>query len=266
VKFLRDVNLKIKNYIAAKKIWPTGYPIIILGNQKSGTSAIAVLLAELGGLSKIIDIPETWWPNLEKLLSHEIKFSEFYFDYRFRFNYQIIKEPNLTFFYPEIKNLFPKAIFIFVIRDPRDNIRSFLNRMNIDGDLISLEKSNIKMPEKWKIAFDNKQWNSKYEHYIEILADRWRFITEIYLQNPNEFIQVKYEDFKESKIESIRNLAQRLGIAEKNDISSKVDIQYQPKGNNNTSWIDFFGEENLHRIEIICKDHMLQFGYKPITL
>ena len=32
-------------------------PIIVLGNQKSGTSAIAHLLADYGGLSRTIDIP-----------------------------------------------------------------------------------------------------------------------------------------------------------------------------------------------------------------
>ena len=44
-------------------------PIIVLGNQKSGTSAIAHLLADYGGLSRTIDIPPLWVPVVFKIMN-----------------------------------------------------------------------------------------------------------------------------------------------------------------------------------------------------
>ena len=48
-----------------------------------------------------------------------------------------------------------------------------------------------------------------------------------------------------------------------NDISDKVDRQYQRRGDRNVSWPDFFGPDNLARIERICGDRMQRFGYLP---
>jgi hypothetical protein len=42
-----------------------------------------------------------------------------------------------------------------------------------------------------------------------------------------------------------------------------VDVQYQPRGDRGVSWLEFFGRENLRRIEGICGGRMAQLGYRP---
>ena len=72
--------------------------LVILGHQKSGTSAIASLLAEACGKTRQIDIPATWPPNFEKLISGEVKLNELYFQARYGFHRQIVKEPNFIIY------------------------------------------------------------------------------------------------------------------------------------------------------------------------
>jgi hypothetical protein len=74
-------------------------------------------------------------------------------------------------------------------------------------------------------------------------------------------VLIRYEDFLEDKTGEIARLAERLGLARINDISDKVDTQYQPRGNRGIDWHTFFGEGNLKRIERICSDRMHLLGY-----
>ena len=51
-------------------------PVIVMGNAKSGTSAIAHLLADACCLSKTIDIPPLWSPNAQAIMRGELKFAD----------------------------------------------------------------------------------------------------------------------------------------------------------------------------------------------
>lgn len=63
------------------------------------------------------------------------------------------------------------------------------------------------------------------------------------------------------KVGAIRNLAKQVGLNPINDITEYLNIQYQPRGNREISWQDFFGEANIHSIETICREQMDYFGY-----
>ncbi|NEP45581.1 MAG: hypothetical protein F6K35_42755, partial [Okeania sp. SIO2H7] len=114
-------------------------PILVLGNQKSGTSAIAALLAEMTDLSVTIDLrKEIPNPTYDKIIKGELTFSEFVQLNKLDFSRDIVKEPNLTLLDRELAEYFPNSDFVFVIRDPRDNIRSILNRLQLPGNLTKL--------------------------------------------------------------------------------------------------------------------------------
>jgi hypothetical protein len=234
----------------------------VLGNQKSGTSAIAHLLADYGGLSKTVDIPESWWPTLKDLLSGTLRLVDFAQRYKHRFSSDLIKEPNFTFLYSQLKELHPKGAFVFIIRDPRDNIRSLLNRVGVPGNVESIEHASLRIPNNWRPLFDADLWALEAEHYIEILAARWNRAADVYLEYPDEMILIRYEDFVADKTGAIERLARDLGLPRVNDISDKVDIQYQQRGDRNVSWEEFFGAENLMRIERMCGGRMTKFGYE----
>lgn len=238
-------------------------PIIVLGNQKSGTSAVASLLADLGGLSKSIDIPELW-PLSQRLIHGELDFAEVVARYPKPFSRELIKEPNLTFFYAAVKATFPAGRYVFVNRDPRTNIRSFLARCKLPGDLEQLDPDAYDLPESWRWDFDPAAWRSDYTHYIDLMAERWNRSADVYLEQPGDMLLLKYEDFLRDKAGTLARLADQLGIAARNDVSAKLDVQYQPAGSRQSPR-QFFGDRNLQRIESLCGGRMAAFGYELET-
>ena len=60
---------------------------------------------------------------------HEVPLDALVQRYRLAFSRPVVKEPNLTFLYDELVRRFPQARVGLIIRDPRDNIRSLLERL-----------------------------------------------------------------------------------------------------------------------------------------
>ncbi len=225
--------------------------IFILGHEKSGTTAIAELLAKISGQPVTIDLffkidPQGYLQD--KLFSQKLSFSDFVQSYKFYFSTRLNKSPKFTFFYNELCQCFPIAKFIFVIRDPRDTIRSFLNRRGIPGNLNKLQSFGRRPP----VAGD---------YYIERLANRWNLAADTYINHADEISLIRYEDFVLDKIGTISSLARKVGLNTIKDITDYIDIQYQPHGDRNVSWLEFFGTDNLRCLETICSDRMNYFGY-----
>lgn len=238
---------------------------VVLGNQKSGTSAIAHLLADACALTKTVDIPEVWPPTMNELLRGTFDLASLARRNREPFSRDIIKEPYLTFIYPQLRRLMPDARIAFVIRDPRDNIRSILNRLEIPGNLNQLEIKPDELPRAWSSFFESNLWGIEYEHYIDILAARWVLAANVYLECPDEMVLIRYEDFLADKTGAIRRLASSLGLNAFKDISDRIDVQFQPKGKDRgIPWETFFGKSNLRRIDDICGRLAGHFSYGKI--
>lgn len=236
-------------------------PVIVLGNQKSGTSAIAHLLADAGGLSKTIDIPALWPPAGAEILRGHARFADVVRRHKSSFAAGVIKEPWMTFFAEQVIERFPRAAYVFVVRDPRDNIRSFLNRRSIPGNRDRLPDGSL--PAQWRqVAFDPELWGGEGENYIGVLAHRWNKAARAYLDHRDRMVLAKYEEFEADKVGFIRQLAEAVGVTPSHDISARVDTPYQRPGNRDVTWDDFFGEANRRRIEAICAPGMTSFGYR----
>jgi hypothetical protein len=239
-------------------------PILILGNQKSGTSAIAALLASATGYQATIDIRGIYEPIQTRIHSRTLSFAEFVKKNKVDFSKEIIKEPCLTLLFDDLAAYFRHPKFVFIVRDPRDNIRSILNRLNLPGNL---ENENqhpqyVDISPEWKLVVNGRWLGLSGENYIELLSERWNLMSQIYLKNAPTIEMIRYEDFLKNKRQSIENLAAKLALGVKFDISDKVNVQYQPKGDRSVTWLDFFGKENLARLERRCKNMMEHFGYK----
>jgi hypothetical protein len=228
-----------------------------LGDQKSGTSAIAHLLADFGAMSKTIDIPPLWPPVVFKsIATGEMDFAMFVKRNRFYFSTGLVKEPSLTFFSDKVIERFPNAKFLFVVRDPRDNIRSWLNRMNISGHM-----EDVTLPSNTS-SLDATIWTEEENlNYIGVLAHKWNKAVDNYFLHKDHMIIARYEDFIIDKYRFIARLAKEIGVPEKGDISDRLNIQYQPIGDHSLTWRDFFGIKNMMLIENICRPHMMKLGY-----
>lgn len=242
-------------------------PIFVLGHQKSGTTAVAALLSKATlapttlDLTRAISDPATQLKLRYKLLS----FDDFIKKYTYEFSKKIVKEPFLTFFYKDLLRIFPDAIFLHIVRDPRDNIRSILNRLNIPGnrsDINPFSYSEIKKTPVWSLAFDSSWMGEPSNSYIDAMSKRWNIFCDNY--DPKNQILIRYEDFKNDKEKVIYKLAETLNLPVVESIKNDVNKQFQPKGDNSLSWNEFYGEKNLKHIEQICSKYMERFDYIPV--
>lgn len=239
-------------------------PIIMLGNQKSGTTAIAALLSEMTGVPATLDLKkEMIEPVIDRVKTGGLTMAEFVSLNKLDFSRPIIKEPSLSAFYHELADCFPRATFVMVIRDPRDNFRSILNRLKIPGNLEILTADHSgEITRAWELIIDGRWLGLTGDNYIEMLAQRWNYVTDSYLDNSDSIHLVKYEDFLGDKIGTLEGLARNVGLEPKHDVSHRVDVQFQPAGNKGVRWDDFFGPVNLAAIERICGSRMATLGYK----
>ena len=264
----RDIGFSFRTLIYRfksinKRINPN--PIFILGNQKSGTSAIASILGAFSGKITAIDLFFSGFHSslFTNWKCKKISTKDFINKNKVEFSAEIIKEPHLSIFFDELKTEYPQSRFVLIIRNPFDNIRSILDRLDVQGNKTLLnEKDKKKFFHSWKLLLDNEWIGGSKNHYIEVLAERWNTICNVYLENKENIILVKYEDFTKNKVKVINELAEKLNLTVSRDVEKILDYQFQPKGKNrNTDPEKFFGKENYNKIIKICSSELRQLGY-----
>ena len=179
------------------------------------------------------------------------------------FSAEIIKEPHLSIFFDELKTEYPHSRFVMIIRNPFNNIRSILDRLDISGKKNKLhEKDKKKFFHSWKLLLNNEWIGGSKNHYIEVLAERWNIIFNTYLENKENIILVKYEDFISDKNNTIQMLAEKLDLTKIGEISHLLEKQFQPIGRRkNQDKKVFFGDKNYSKIYEICKENMKKLEY-----
>ncbi|WP_424683479.1 sulfotransferase family protein [Frateuria sp. YIM B11624] len=246
-------------------------PVFIGGSPKSGTTAIAALLAQATG-SKFSNDP--FWNVFRRdghgfllpdVLDGTLGLECFVKRYPAYFAAGIVKDPDFAFLYRDLRHLFPGSSQVFIVRDPRQNIRSILNRLHMRGDLENLgadEQRTLAAEGGWRAILEGRGLGlDERANYVGRLAQRWVRGVESYLASDAWVQLLRYEDFVGDKMESIARLADVLGLRLTRDIRDELDRQYQPRGNRSISMEAFFGRKNLSVIEDTCAKHMSRFGY-----
>jgi len=265
IPYLKIIYEKAKKKILCAMRSVNESPIFVIGNQKSGTTVIAALLSKCCEISSTLDVSCMHNASvIERLYSDPSRLRRFVYENPLPFSRELIKEPGLTFLYPALTTQFPGACFVMVVRDPRGNIRSILDRHEIPGDLDSPNEAHLDgVNPAWKQVLDGSWMGLKGDTYIDMLAARWRKAAQIYLENRQQVELICYEDFCADKVGSIKDLAERVDLPQKNCIEHEVDTQYQSRGSNRgVDWEEFFGTENLARIESRCVYEMRALSYE----
>lgn len=254
----------LARYAATPFVEPNEEAVIVLGNSKTGTTVIAALLAEYGNLSVTLD----FWPRLrrpetlEAVHDGRLPFDAFVRRFRADFARDVVKDPHLTFLYPQLARRFPRARFVMVMRDPRDNIRSILNRLKLPGDLESIGPAEYgRMRPLWEAIIDSGHLGVAEGNYVERLARRWALGARVYLDHRDGMELIRFEDFVADKRGAITGLAERLGIEQAGRIEDKLETRYQPPGDRSVGWLQFFGRANLSAIEGVCEAEARALGY-----
>lgn len=253
----KSVSIIKRPFIKANK-----NALFIFGNQKSGTTVIAALLAKATNKSVLLDLPlnKSYKDYIKKLYTDDINIHQFVKFYKQEFSKNIIKEPALTLLYKHLCEFFNIKNPVFIVRDPRDNIRSILNRLKLNGDSNNIENFE-KLPIPWQRIIGNDLDSHNGNDYIRKLSERWNHFIEIYLESQDDFLLCKYEDFMVNKEQYIYSLCKTLNYEIINSIKMDVNKQYQPKGNSQVDLKSFFGEKNFAIIESVCGDNMQKLGY-----
>ena len=171
------------------------------------------------------------------------------------------KNPFYTFCIDEIKEIYPQAKFIHLVRDARANVRSHI------------------------ISFNTK--------FLSFIAFKWLYyineVEEKKEQNPENFITVRYEDLVSDPEVSLKEICQFLGI-NYNPTSLNFHKTVNTKLSNykkysegihanlkkpidptiNNKWKSFFNEKQTNIINLICQKHLKKLNYdyeiKPINI
>lgn len=244
-------------------------PVLVGGSPKSGTTAIAMLL----GVATETEVASDPFHRLDQ---RGIDFRDRLYDGRLPiaglidghpdvFAAEIIKDPNFAFFIGPLLERFPRSHFVFIVRDPRANIRSILNRLSVPGDASqdAVDARLHDVPEGWRRVLTGRTPDVAGTDFIERMAHRWNAAVDVYRSWADRARLVVYEEFNRDKEGTIVSLAADVGLEVKRRLGAAADRQFQPKGDRSVDWVEFFGERNLAAIEGICRDRMRPLGYEP---
>lgn len=239
---------------------PNASPLFVFGNQKSGTSAIAGLLAVATGQRLITDFAGAQEPFIGELIRGETPVANYIARNAWAFSAPMVKEPSLTFAAPALMDYFGGGRGVMVLRNPWHNIRSILERVDVRGDADRLIPGQRRLNRTWRSILAGSDLGLPPAHYIDILAQRWLRTAQIAEKLGGRAVTVRYEDFSRHKRETIETLARDLGLPVITDISAKLHHAFQPRGRG-TDPKEFFGP-NYARITTICGAKAAQFGYE----
>ncbi|HUJ04028.1 MAG TPA: hypothetical protein VLW75_10345 [Rhizomicrobium sp.] len=239
---------------------PNPAPLFVFGNQKSGTTAIAGLLAAATGQRLVSDFAGAKEPYIGKLLREETAISDYVRRNAWAFSLPVVKDPSLTFVAPQLMEYFGQARAAFVVRDPWANIRSILVRLELRGDTDRLVRTGTRRINRtWQCILAGSDLGLAERHFVSVLARRWTLAAQLSATPGCEV--VRYEDFNAAKTATIESLAGRLGLAAIHDITSIADKPFQPSGDDGSDLAQFFGPANLKRISGICGPLAAKLGY-----
>lgn len=237
--------------------------VLVLGNQKTGSTAIAELLGRLGRLRIVTDIhplqsPDTRIQNDPTSAARMIQRMRYYF------RRDLIKENELTPATGALLDVLPQVRPVYVVRHPVHNIRSILDRVGLPGHPQSLNELTLS-DDGWRPIVSSRFLGIEAGDHITSLAKRWNYMTTIYQHHQERLHLVRYEDFMADKLGSIQTLADRIGIRRCQDIEPLLDVSFQPRGaHRSTDPREFFSDEALSIISQHCTEGMKTLEYEPI--
>lgn len=238
--------------------------LVVLGHQKSGTSAIAALVARRAGLTVSIDIAALWGRDGVGFLTGREPLSQVVRAHPDGFDCQVLKEPNLTFQADQVRAQWPDARWLFVVRDPRETLRSMLQRNGLPGHQRALLDGQLDHPDARWMLLEPELWGAEPDAtYIEVAAHRWCLAADAWHRHRHSAELVQFESFLADKHGTIDRIVDALGLTRAHPISDAVDRPYQPPGDRSIGWARFFGADNLARVEAVCAERMPWFGYEP---
>ncbi len=246
---------------------PVDPTVFVTGMPKSGTTAIVKLMGLASGQPAVNDplhrLDVRGIRYRDELYKGSLAITELMDRFPEVFRGALVKDPNFVFFHGPLQARFPDASWVFTVRDPRDNIRSVLNRLGLPGRATLLGDLPESVGATWRRVLEGRTPDLGGSNPIENLALRWARMADIASSADPDLIVSRYEDFMLDKEAVIAELCRKVGLEPVNSVAEHVDRPFQPPGDRNARWEDFFGPSELAVIRGICGASMARFGYDP---
>lgn len=237
--------------------------VLVLGNQKTGSTAIAELLGSLGRLRVATDIHPLQSPDA-RVRDDPASVARMIQRMRYYFRRDLVKENELTPATSALLEVLPRVRPVYVVRHPTHNIRSILDRVGLPGHPQPLDEIELS-DGGWQSIVSSRFLGIEAHDHITSLAKRWNYMATIYQRHQDRLHLVRYEDFMADKLKTIHTLADRLGIENCQDIEPLLNISFQPRGaHRSIAPNEFFSEEALSIITQQCSEGMKALNYEPI--
>ncbi|MFW5983542.1 MAG: sulfotransferase family protein [bacterium] len=227
--------------------------LLIVGSERSGTSAITTLLSIAADKKALDDPVYTWY------LTPYIRMQRKVFSFRLFWDlnkYSIIKMPGFAIILFYLKKMIIREFkVVYIVRDPRDNVCSVIERLNngINGLYLNIH-----------------YLGGEFDNFEETIAFKWNmYINEglkFQKRYPKRIMFIKYEDFVNDKTGTIKRIGDFSKLkTDIQKIETLVDNQYRKAWSNKIGGKERYkkelSEEQINRIENICGENMRKFGY-----
>lgn len=156
-----------------------------------------------------------------------------------------------------LKTAFPDAFIIHVVRDARPVVLSNMSRVEKDGYRRGFPFGRFPKPVAWRSYMDKP--------VLEQFAHQWRDITAKVREDgpavfgPDQYAEVKFEEFCANPTETIRELDRFCGLPEMDRAASAIAGIGSGDSDAYTSRLP---PADIARINEITADQMAVFGYK----
>lgn len=280
-------------------------PIFIVGGPRTGTKMLRDTLGKHKSIkttkyeldtiwyygSKNVDHDELKPENITEEIKHHIR-KEFEKIAGHREEVRVVdKTVSNSLRIDYIREVFPEAQFIHIIRDGRDAIASIRKRWEspIDPKYLWREKAFLLSPKKipyfvakqvshyiskvfmkgnevksWGPRFEGiDEYRDKYE-LIELCAIQWKNCVEAVLQSAEDlndatYLEVRYEDLVEEPYKKLRQIGDFLGIE---NIKPWINFAEEKYYNESISkWKNELSDEDMKLVLPHIEEYLRKFGY-----
>ncbi len=245
-------------------------PIFIIGCSRSGTTLFADMLIkhpDIANWSEAGQVFELDYYNTETdhvkgkaaVTKREVCRLRLFFGVYTRIAGKprfLNKHPQNSLRIPYLKTIFPDALFIHLIRDPRAVVYSHLAQVSRDRYRQAIPFGSFPKPKSWR----EYQVLSPAEQYTHLWTDIITAIRESAEEflGDNDYIEVKYENFCKSPYPALAELDAFCGLdIDKRDyigISEYFEIR-------NTKWQKRLSKSDTELIEKLAGPLMQELGY-----
>lgn len=263
-----DIIAKIQRKISIQLRGPKRCSLVVLGHQKSGTTAIAALAAHAAGVEYSND--PLYRADLgkgelaDKLLSYEVKLRSEVKKRPKLFCEIVVKDPDFSFIPDQVVSVFNRARVIYVVRDPRQTVLSCIaDRLSLSMDDLVRPDLPQNLPNRhWRLILEGQLPQINGHSIAERLAYRWKDALKSCWQLQGLLTFIRYEDFLENKVAFINNLVCDCGLEVHTPIDQDVDRKFQQPGDSKIDPFERLGLDNIEAIEAIVGKDMESFGYE----